>query len=466
MFQLLRQNQAAAAPSESREDIEERFAKTVETFARTRSMSAVPVGRFGRALATLVQSIERRLLDNLTLIASLSAGASESAINLGWVSHDTHEMTHSAKAISGAVEELATSINALAENSIESAEGADRTRHTMESCIADSRAATGAMTVIDSRVSYIGERLTVLEANSDQIRGMAGAIEAIARQTNLLALNATIEAARAGNMGRGFAVVAGEVKALSEQTGKVTEEIRQRVEAFATEMAEIKSAVADSHKAVGDGSGIVNKVVQRITLTGDAMVDVAQRARHLADVLEHQRAATSEIAESTTRIAAKIGKTETEIVAINTRLVGCEKLAQNSWEGASSAHFGADIAQLLAEAAIFKRHLAAMLLGIENPMNLPSPFERDKLKARLDHYPALRHREGGLVSSLEHSAKRAHEQAQLVVASLEAKSWPAACGAYESCEKALADFSDSVPLLLQKLNENPSDSHRTSSKSA
>jgi methyl-accepting chemotaxis protein len=454
MFQLLRGSSAAVVPRQSEEDVEAQLAEVIEALAATHSASNIPVGRFGRALATLVRSIEKRILNDIALVATLSAEGSETAVNVGWISHDIHEMTHSAHAISGAVEELAISINALAENSVESAEGADRTRHTLENCVADGRAATSAMTVIDSRVSSIGDRLAVLGATSDQIRGMAGAIEAIARQTNLLALNATIEAARAGNMGRGFAVVAGEVKALSEQTGKVTEEIRNRLGTFACEMAEIKSAVADSHKAVGDGSNIVNQVVERVVSTGDAMVEVAQRARHLADLLEDQRAATSEIAESTTRIAAKIGKTEVEIDAINARLVGCEKLAQASWEADKSAYPGADIARLPAEGAIFKRQLAAMLIGATSPAPLSTSLDRNQLAACLERYPVLRQREGALIARLERAAMKAQEQGGLVVTSIEAKNWSTASEAYEICEKALAEVADAVRLILEKLKDD------------
>jgi methyl-accepting chemotaxis protein len=455
MFQLVGRN-PAVAPSAAKEDAESPFAEAVESFAANGAVATMPVGRFGRALAKLTRLIETRAVEDTAVVATLSAEASETAVNVTWISHDIHEMTHSAKAISGAVEELAISINALAENSAVSAEGADRTRNTLENCVADGRTATSAMSSIDSRVSYIGDRLAVLESTADQIRGMAGSIEAIARQTNLLALNATIEAARAGDMGRGFAVVAGEVKALSNQTSRVTEEIRNRLGTLASEMAEIKSAVADSHRAVGDGSGIVSQVVDRVVSTGDAMAEVALRARRLADLLDGQRAATSEIAESTAKIAAKIGKAETEIGAINSRLVGCERIAAKFWEEDGRNCSGADIARLPAEAAILKRQLAAMLIGAIRPTKIVGLLDADQIAACLARYPVLRQREGELVGMLELAVMKVHEQAQSVVASVEAKRWAAASDAYELCEMALADIADAVRRILKKLKDAPS----------
>jgi len=122
MFQLLRGNRLFPPQACQRKG---RLAEIVEVFAGAHPAAEIPAGRFGRALATLVRMIEARALEDIALVATLSAEASETAINAGWISHDIHEMTRSARAISGAVEKLATAINAVAENSVESAGVAD-----------------------------------------------------------------------------------------------------------------------------------------------------------------------------------------------------------------------------------------------------------------------------------------------------------------------------------------------------
>lgn len=65
----------------------------------------------------------------------------------------------------------------------------------------------------------------------ENIGAITVAMKYIASETNLLALNATIEAARAGEHGRGFSVVANEVRKLSEQSNKSTDNIRTSIQA-------------------------------------------------------------------------------------------------------------------------------------------------------------------------------------------------------------------------------------------
>ncbi len=108
-------------------------------------------------------------------------------------------------------------------------------------------------------------------------------IEGIAQQTNLLALNATIEAARAGDAGKGFAIVAAEVKELSNSTRIGTEQIARLTERLAVLSA----------KVAEDLSGI-----------SGAIAEICDQQHMIASAIDQQHAATGEISESVSRLAA------------------------------------------------------------------------------------------------------------------------------------------------------------------
>ncbi len=161
-----------------------------------------------------------------------------------------------------------------------------------------------------------------------KVERLLGDVQKIADQTNLLALNAAIEAARAGEAGRGFAVVADEVRNLSKNSDKFSEEIKVVVNASkanihqAQAMIEIMasrdmnialSSKANINKMMEDIEKINTKVSGSITevsaLTGKvgASVNNAVRglqfedmSRQLIECLQHStenfRAMSDEIA--------------------------------------------------------------------------------------------------------------------------------------------------------------------------
>ncbi|WP_445370434.1 methyl-accepting chemotaxis protein [Methylomonas sp. HW2-6] len=132
------------------------------------------------------------------------------------------------------------------------------------------------------------------------VEKLLGDVQKIADQTNLLALNAAIEAARAGEAGRGFAVVAGEVRNLSKNSDKFSEEIKAVVKASkdnirnARDMIEVMaskdmnlalSSKANIDKMMFDISTINANVARNVDeisqLTGKIEVSVGNAVRGL-----------------------------------------------------------------------------------------------------------------------------------------------------------------------------------------
>jgi methyl-accepting chemotaxis protein len=138
------------------------------------------------------------------------------------------------------------------------------------------------------------ERMTELSAAGDRIGDVVKLITSIAEQTNLLALNATIEAARAGDAGRGFAVVAQEVKNLSGQTAKATDEISAHIVNMQRATGQSVSAIKAIGQTIERISGITTSISSAVEQQGTATQSIAKGVQaaasgtlEVADNIEH-----------------------------------------------------------------------------------------------------------------------------------------------------------------------------------
>ncbi len=135
------------------------------------------------------------------------------------------------------------------------------------------------------------ELLDVINNMNEVIAG----IESISMQTNLLALNASIEAARAGRAGRGFAVVADEIRALAEQTQKLTGDMGEFVEGIRGASQKSAGSTTNTIDALGTMTGKIGNVWELNDENQKHVSKVSESVTSLAAVSEELSSTMAEM---------------------------------------------------------------------------------------------------------------------------------------------------------------------------
>lgn len=429
---------------------EQRLLTAVERLIATQNLEAadLPDGPLQDALRGLLKRRHQDRCSDLGNMAALAKQASEAAINVGWTTYDVGQVADSAQTIASATEEMVASIAQVADTSEAAGGTAEVARTAMSACLSELRQVRQAMQAIDARTTQIDERLGVLQGAVAQIGTMAGTIAGISGQTNLLALNATIEAARAGQAGKGFAIVAAEVKALSAQTAKSTDEIRTWLGTLQAEMSQIANAVNESRTAVVSGAATVEKLGACVEEADAGIRQTSDLNRALADTLSQQRQATQEIAQNVQGIAEKATKTRGEIASITDRLVKAEATAQMAVDAIEDMGPIYQLVRLPVDVGAWKRRLANILLGQAAPEQTAA-FMRDQAT------PALAMQLKGSAAE-QHSAfvrfakaeQTAQTEAARMVAALAEKDWDTGTLSYRAVEAAMVDMLKEADALM------------------
>jgi len=221
---------------------------------RQEQISAETV-RFGTDIEASLSKLDRLFQQMLSASTLLADAADLASAKTGGAATASGEASANVRDIAAAAEELAVAVSEIDRQVVQS------------NAIATKAVSEAALT--SASVKELGE---VGRRICDVIK----LITAIAEQTNLLALNATIEAARAGEAGRGFAVVAGEVKALSSQTAKATEEIGAQIAAMQTATQRSIQAIAGIERTIREIGEISGAIAGAVTEQGAATQEIAR----------------------------------------------------------------------------------------------------------------------------------------------------------------------------------------------
>lgn len=286
------------------------------------------------------------------------------------IAASSEELKMNCQQSSQSADDVAKTINIIARNSTDQAQGADESSQKskeLSNIILEDIKNLGEMTkstnkvieLVDSGLDLIRflsvttqessqinneVQISIRKSNesSKKIEAASKLIMTIADKTNLLSLNAAIEAARAGENGRCFAVVADEIRKLAEQSKesiKIIDEI-------------VNNLYKDNSDTVGAMDDLINiskKQVDSVTLTKEKYLDISRAIKEtefkmedlnksslkidaMREEVEEQiqklASVTQENAASIIQVSSSIQEQTASVVEISTASEGLATLAQ------------------------------------------------------------------------------------------------------------------------------------------
>ena len=257
------------------------------------------IGEMALSLNQMAKGLQSQFTEIKDGIANLASSTTELSAISSQLAGNAEDSSHVSQTVAAASEETSQNMHSVAASVEEMSANMQTVATASEEMTATineiSKSAEKARTITQDAVHKVNKTSSLmndLAKAADLIGSITETISGISAQTNLLALNATIEAASAGEAGKGFAVVANEIKELSRQTDKATEQIAKSIEGIQ----------ASTKLSASEISGIVETISEIDNITS-----------MIASSVEEQSASTTEIANNVTQTSAGVQEITTNV---------------------------------------------------------------------------------------------------------------------------------------------------------
>ena len=158
--------------------------------------------------------------------------------------------------------------------------------------------------VLAATNAQVAEAMRQLRENVGSVKNITNTIVSISSQTNLLALNASIESARAGEAGRGFAVVAEQIRELSENTRKETEQISAILEELTRNADQTVEAVEKSVEVSNEQDRMITGVADQFDEMNRNVNELVGDISEIDNMIESLSTANNQIVDNIMQLSA------------------------------------------------------------------------------------------------------------------------------------------------------------------
>ena len=158
--------------------------------------------------------------------------------------------------------------------------------------------------VLAATNTQVAQAMHQLRENVNSVKNITGTIVSISSQTNLLALNASIESARAGEAGRGFAVVAEQIRELSENTRRETEQISAILEELTRNADQTVEAVEKSVEVSNEQDRMITGVADQFDEMNRNVNELVGDISDIDNMIESLSTANNQIVDNIMQLSA------------------------------------------------------------------------------------------------------------------------------------------------------------------